>query len=85
VRLPRTLEEHGFEFFEAPLEPEDVEGHARLARAADVAIAVSEPLRMEGGELVVPSGPGLGISLDLDRVRRDVATGVTVRLDARTI
>ncbi len=172
VRLARTLEEHGVEFFEAPLEPEDVEGHARLARAVDVAIAVgeplrtayafrpwltqealdvcqpdlmrngitetwkiaqladvfhipaalhtgassvigmaatwqmaaalpnflvqelqpvmletfnpwlTEPLRMEGGELVVPSGPGLGISLDLDRLRRDVADEVTVRLDA---
>jgi D-galactarolactone cycloisomerase len=171
VRLARVLEEHGVEFFEAPLAPEDVEGHARLARAVDVAVAVGEPLRttyaflpwlrqealdvcqpdlmrngvtetwkiaqladafhipaalhtgassvvgmaatwqvaaalpnflvqelqpvmldtfnpwlrdplhMEGGELVVPDGPGLGIQIDVDRLKQDVAGEVTVRLE----
>jgi galactonate dehydratase len=171
VRLARTLGDYGVEFFEAPLAPEDVEGHARLARAVDVAVAVGEPLRtayaflpwlthqaldvcqpdlmrngitetwkiaqladafhipvalhtgassvigmaatwqvaaalpnflvqelqpvmletfnpwlteplvMNGGELVVPGGPGLGIRVDVARLRRDVASECTVRLD----
>jgi L-alanine-DL-glutamate epimerase-like enolase superfamily enzyme len=45
VRLGRVCEEFGVGFLEAPLYPEDIEGHARLARELDVAIAVGEPLR----------------------------------------
>jgi D-galactarolactone cycloisomerase len=45
VRFARALERQDVEFFEAPLAPEDLEGHARLARDVDVAVAVGEPLR----------------------------------------
>ncbi|HEV2122435.1 MAG TPA: mandelate racemase/muconate lactonizing enzyme family protein [Chloroflexota bacterium] len=51
VRLARALEQHGISFFEAPLAPEDVEGHARLAREVDVAVAVGEPVRTRYGFL----------------------------------
>lgn len=45
VRIGRILEANGVEFFEAPLYPEDIEGHSRLSRDLDIAIAVGEPLR----------------------------------------
>lgn len=45
VRIARVLEAVGAEFFEAPLLPEDVDGHSRLAQTVDIAIAVGEPLR----------------------------------------
>lgn len=45
VRVGRVYERNGVEFFEAPLAPEDVNGHARLAQTLDIAIAVGEPLR----------------------------------------
>lgn len=45
VRIGRVLEANGLEFFEAPLLPEDIEGHQKLARDLDIAIAVGEPVR----------------------------------------
>ena len=45
VRIGRVLETHGLEFFEAPLYPEDIEGHGKLAHDLDIAVAVGEPLR----------------------------------------
>lgn len=45
VKLGRICERNGVDFLEAPLLPEDIEGHARLARELDVAVAVGEPLR----------------------------------------
>jgi len=45
VRVGRAFEQNGVEFFEAPMLPEDVNGHARLAEKLDVAIAIGEPLR----------------------------------------
>lgn len=45
VQLGRALETAGVAFFESPLAPEDIAGHARLAAELDVAIAVGEPLR----------------------------------------
>lgn len=45
VRLARGLAERGALFLEAPLAPEDVEGHRDLARRADLPIAVGETLR----------------------------------------
>lgn len=45
VRLARGLAERGALFLEAPLQPEDVEGHRELARRADLPIAVGESLR----------------------------------------
>ncbi|TDE14981.1 mandelate racemase/muconate lactonizing enzyme family protein [Jiangella asiatica] len=171
VRIGRVYERNGVEFFESPLLPEDVSGHARLARELDVAIAVGEPLRtrfqfqpwfqaealdlaqpdlmrngvselvkiatvaesfnidvaphtgcltvigmagtwqaaaaipnlfvqeyqpvmletfnrwldeplwVEDGRLVVPTGPGLGIDIDMDRFERDVDSVVTIRED----
>lgn len=170
LRLGRILERHGGGFLEAPLLPEDVEGHAALARELDVPVAVGEPLRgrhqflpwfrssamdvcqpdvmrngisesfviaqlaetfnipialhngaatvvgmaatwqtaaaisnyysqefeprmlelfnpwlrepllVEGGQLVVPDGPGLGISIDEDRLSQDVDSAVTADL-----
>jgi len=43
--LGRALEEIGIGWIEAPLPPEDVRGHAKLAEALQVAIAIGEPLR----------------------------------------
>ncbi|MEU0485730.1 mandelate racemase/muconate lactonizing enzyme family protein, partial [Streptosporangium sp. NPDC006013] len=45
VRLARGLAERGALFLEAPLAPEDVEGHRELARRAELPIAVGESLR----------------------------------------
>jgi len=45
VRVGRMLEANGLEFFEAPMYPEDIEGHSKLARDLDIAVAVGEPLR----------------------------------------
>ena len=45
VRVARAFERSGVEFFESPLLPENVDGHARLVRSLDLAIAVGEPLR----------------------------------------
>lgn len=45
VRVGRVFEQHGVDFLEAPLAPEDVRGHARLAAELDLPIAVGEPLR----------------------------------------
>lgn len=45
LRVGRMLEEQGVEFFESPLLPEDIEGHAKLARKLDVPIAIGEALR----------------------------------------
>jgi L-alanine-DL-glutamate epimerase-like enolase superfamily enzyme len=44
-RIGRAFEELAIEWIEAPLAPEDVRGHAKLAEALQVAIAVGEPLR----------------------------------------
>lgn len=45
VQIGRVCEQLGVKFFESPLVPEDIDGHARLAQELDVAIAVGEPLR----------------------------------------
>lgn len=45
VRVGRAFEQCGVLFLESPLAPEDVAGHARLAAALDIAVAVGEPLR----------------------------------------
>lgn len=45
IKVGRMLESYGVEFMEAPMAPEDVEGHARLSAALDIAIAIGEPLR----------------------------------------
>ena len=43
--LGRELERLSYAWLEAPLQPEDVSGHAKLAAALDIAIAVGEPYR----------------------------------------
>jgi len=45
IRAGRVFEQYGVGFLEAPLLPEDVRGHARLAAELDLPIAVGEPLR----------------------------------------
>ena len=44
-RLGTALDERGAWFLEAPLEPEDVDGHQELARAIRTPLAVGEALR----------------------------------------
>lgn len=44
-RLGRALDERGVWFFEAPLPPEDIEGHRRLAEHLSTPIAVGEAMR----------------------------------------
>lgn len=41
---------------------------------------LAEPLRLDGGELVVPDGPGLGIDLDRDRFLHDVESSERIEL-----
>lgn len=45
MRLGRVADEFGMRWIESPLDPEDIPGHAALARALDTPIAVGEPLR----------------------------------------
>ncbi|MFB6295422.1 MAG: mandelate racemase/muconate lactonizing enzyme family protein [Halobacteriales archaeon] len=45
VRLAERLHEFDVGFLEAPLPPEDVEGHARVAERAPLPVAVGEPIR----------------------------------------
>jgi D-galactarolactone cycloisomerase len=45
VRIGRVYEDFNVGFFESPLVPEDVHGHAKLARELDLAVAIGEPLR----------------------------------------
>jgi L-alanine-DL-glutamate epimerase-like enolase superfamily enzyme len=45
TRLGRALQALGVEWIESPLHPEDIRGHAALARTLDIAVAVGEPLR----------------------------------------
>lgn len=45
ITVGRALDELGVGFFEAPLAPEDVSGHARVVTAVDLPVAVGEPLR----------------------------------------
>ena len=45
VRLGRALDRCAYEWMEAPMDPGDVAGHARLARAIDTRVAVGEPIR----------------------------------------
>lgn len=43
--LGSALSELGLLFFEAPLQPEDIAGHRKVAEAISTAVAVGEPLR----------------------------------------
>lgn len=45
IRIGRAYDELAVGFFESPLPPEDIDGHARLAAKLDTPIAVGEPLR----------------------------------------
>jgi L-alanine-DL-glutamate epimerase-like enolase superfamily enzyme len=45
LRLGRVLDAEGYEFFEAPLPPEDIAGHQRLVASLDTPIAIGETLR----------------------------------------
>jgi L-alanine-DL-glutamate epimerase-like enolase superfamily enzyme len=45
ITLGRELENLGVEWLEAPLQPEDVAGHAALARELRMSVAIGEPLR----------------------------------------
>lgn len=45
VRFGKQLDERGAGWFEAPLKPEDVAGHARLAAAIETPVAIGESYR----------------------------------------
>lgn len=45
IRLGRRLEELDVGFFEAPINPEDIESHAQLARAIAIPVAIGETER----------------------------------------
>jgi len=45
MRLGRLLDRLDYEFFEAPLAPEDLAGHRQLVQSLDLSIAVGEALR----------------------------------------
>jgi D-arabinonate dehydratase/D-galactarolactone cycloisomerase len=42
VRVGRQLEDHGIQWFEEPLPPDDVDGYAELTRSLDVPVAAGE-------------------------------------------
>jgi L-alanine-DL-glutamate epimerase-like enolase superfamily enzyme len=73
-RVGRVLDELGFEWFEAPLPDDDVEGYVELCRALDVPVANGE-VRVRGlrdyAELV-----RMG-AVDIVRVAADVQGGLT--------
>jgi L-alanine-DL-glutamate epimerase-like enolase superfamily enzyme len=72
VTLGRRLEELGVAVFEAPLNPEDLDGHVRLADALAVAVAIGETertrfqfrpwLMRRGADLLQPDVGRTGIS-----------------------
>jgi L-alanine-DL-glutamate epimerase-like enolase superfamily enzyme len=74
LRVGRALDELGFEWFEAPLPDDDVEGYAELCRALDVPIANGE-VRVRGlrdyAELVRHG------AVDIVRCAADVQGGIT--------
>lgn len=82
LRVGRVLDELGFEWFEAPLPDDDVEGYVELCRALDVAIANGE-VRVRGlrdyAELVRQG------AIDIVRVAADVQGGLTVLRKAGAI
>lgn len=45
IQLGRRLEAIGVEFLEAPTLPEDIDGHAEICRALDMAVAIGEAKR----------------------------------------
>jgi L-alanine-DL-glutamate epimerase-like enolase superfamily enzyme len=45
IQLGRRLEALGIEFLEAPTLPEDIDGHAEICRALDMAVAIGEAKR----------------------------------------
>lgn len=45
IRLCRVLEEEGYEWVEAPIAPEDLDGHRRMVSTLDLAVAIGEALR----------------------------------------
>jgi L-alanine-DL-glutamate epimerase-like enolase superfamily enzyme len=74
LRVGRVLDELGFEWFEAPLPDDDVEGYVELCRVLDVPIANGE-VRVRGlrdyAELVRHG------AIDIVRVAADVQGGLT--------
>jgi L-alanine-DL-glutamate epimerase-like enolase superfamily enzyme len=74
LRVGRALDELAFEWFEAPLPDDDVEGYVELCRALDVPIANGE-VRVRGlrdyAELVRQG------AIDVVRVAADVQGGLT--------
>ena len=75
LRVGRVLDELGFEWFEAPLPDDDVEGYVELCRTLDVPIANGE-VRVRGlrdyAELVRQG------AVDIVRVAADVQGGLTM-------
>jgi L-alanine-DL-glutamate epimerase-like enolase superfamily enzyme len=47
LRLGKAFEDLGFEWIEAPVDVEDVDGHATLARSLEMAVAGGEALRSQ--------------------------------------
>jgi L-alanine-DL-glutamate epimerase-like enolase superfamily enzyme len=74
LRVGRVLDELEFEWFEAPLPDDDIEGYVELCRALDVAIANGE-VRVRGlrdyAELVRQG------AVDIVRCAADVQGGIT--------
>ncbi len=83
LRVGRMLEAHGVEFFESPLLPEDIEGHARLARKLDVPIAIGEALRGRHQFLAWLQAQALGICQP-DVMRNGISETAKIALLAET-
>lgn len=80
LRLGAELDDRGALFLEAPLAPEDIDGHAELARRVRTPIAIGEAMRnrYEFSEWVARRSLGLA--------QPDVArTGITEAIDIATV
>lgn len=45
IRIARVLEGEGYEWLEAPISPENIEGHRRMVESVDIPIAAGESIR----------------------------------------
>lgn len=77
LKVGRVYEELGVGFLEAPLAPEDLEGHARLADKLDLPIAVGEPMRTTHAFLPWLQRRALGIAQP-DQMRNGVTETVNI-------
>lgn len=86
IQAARLAERYGIYFFEEPMLPADVVGHAALSRAVDIQIATGESLttvyeferyiEIQAVDILQPDAGQMGITQFLQVVRRAAAAGL---------